>query len=171
MIQRSIDRIKWRLSKPKAFTPNMNDAEACNELIEYVNDKQKEQYHNYELFAKLYIYLFTKVLMNDKTSVFDNSARRKIGNVLKKPISQLIQELTDELNFSEMYVKLEDAGFKMKYDVMLTDEERISNDKINKEIAENKEKIDYICNNAWEFETIEPIIIAEVNAMIELHKT
>jgi len=47
------------------------DQQALNVMIDFVNDKSKEQYMNNELFAKVYIFMFSYFIDRYKTTVFD----------------------------------------------------------------------------------------------------
>ena len=75
--------------------------------------------------------------------------------------------MTQELNQSGMYGKLESSGLNMKPPYQLTDADRLGNTKT----IQNLLKSDYkeILEDVFDYETVEQIMIAEVNFMIENH--
>jgi len=179
----------------KTFIPNKNDEEAINEIITHNNDFETGVFERQELFAKLFIYLFKKILEKDGTTVFDNSVRREIGNILEKPISQLLEEFVQSLNDSELYRKID----KTKVNgVMPEGMDHIHEDHIKdvlnstnlskKEIAIKvfnwrkeriknqealykmyKENPDAFTKGVWDYDTVETAVMSEVNKMINLY--
>ena len=166
-INKAISRLYWRFGgngNTKPFPVNQQDLDSFNEIKNYVKDTQKEIFYNNVLFSKLFVYLYGKVMMNDRSSLFETNARKKIANVLKKPLSQLIEEMTEELNHSGMYGKLEASGLNMKPPYKLTDADRLGNTKT----IQNLLKSDYkeLVEDVFDYETVEQIMISEVNFMI-----
>lgn len=166
-IIKATQRLAWRFTeavKRKSFVVNQNDIDALNIVGEYVERTQKEQYVNNELFAKLYVYLFMKVLENDKTTVFDNNARRKIGNLLKKPLIQIIEELKNSLNESEQYGFSKELG--VKHPSLRTPEETIEENKKLAQAVKNPDNLKRLAGEVWDLETVKTAIEADVNFMI-----
>jgi len=111
-LKNSISRLSWRFSNDKRFLPNDLDIEALNTVIKYVNNEEKRQYNNHHLFAKLYTYIYMEMLKKDGSTVYDTETRRKIHNLLRMPLSQIIEMFTDELNNSERYFMFDKAKVK-----------------------------------------------------------
>lgn len=168
-IYKALSRIKWRFQQGKEFKPNENDIMAFNEILKYYSETQKQQFEENELFAKLYLYLFQKIIENDKTTVFDNNARNKIANILKKPLSQIIEELKDSLNYSERYCFFEDVGVDLKKHPLLStraEKEKELDKIINQITAEGLRRIK---GDVWDYETVKEAVLSEVNQMINLY--
>ncbi len=165
-LEKDIQRLTWRFSSGKSFTPNQNDINAINSVVDFYNQSQEKQFENNGLFAKLYIYLSMKIMQNDGSTVFENNHRRKIGNLLKKPLSQIIEDLTQSLNDSEQYGILKEAGHDFKHPVLRQKGEAKSvMDKLNKTLLETK-NMDRLTGKVWQTEDVEQAIISEVNFMI-----
>lgn len=173
MIRKHLQRLVWRFTdagkKPsKSFTVNQNDIEALKGIDEYVERMEKNLFHSNELFAKLYIFMFMRVLENEKSTVYDNSARRRIGNLLSKPLEQVISDLVDSLNDSELYNWLENLGIEIKHPALRTEAETIDiSNKLNNAL---KTPLKSVLEPVWEYETVYPAVIAEVNSMIQIHQ-
>ena len=118
-IEKAMQRIGWRLSG-KPFQPNQNDIDAYNFIVEFVEQKQKQQIIDNQLFGKLYIYLFGEFVNYYKATVIDDIPQKQLNKLLSKDLKQIVQEVTDRLNFSELenYVKKKDLkGYKpMEYE-------------------------------------------------------
>ena len=164
---KALNRIRWRFGaendKP-AFKLNQNDVNAINRLSEYVVETQKEIYNANKLFAKLYVYMVMKIMEQKCTTVYDNIARKQIGNILKMPLEQLIEMLTDSMNESELYDLIKDSGVVMKHPLTRTEEENEQNKGAIKNLSPEQ-----IQEKPWKFDDVQRGIIAEINQMIELH--
>jgi hypothetical protein len=193
-MKKAIERLKWRMGN-ETFRPNKNDVEAINEIITFYNDFESRVFERQELFAKLYVYLFMKVLEQDKSTVFENEARRKIGNILEKPLCQIIEELQQSLNDSELYVMIDktktngvipegmdhihedyiaevlsNSGIspnEKAIKVMNWKKEKIKNQEaFNKLFKENP---DAFTKGVWDYDKVEEEVMDEVNQMIKLY--
>ena len=65
--KKAMQRIGWRLQQPN-FKPNNEDKQAYNSIIQIIENQQKEQFKNNELFAKLYIHVYGKFISHYKTT-------------------------------------------------------------------------------------------------------
>ena len=167
-IVKAVQRLGWRFSEASkrgnTFTINETDVKALQSIGKYVEQTQRDQYESNELFAKLYIYLYTKVLANDKTTVFDTSAKRKIGNLLKKPITQLIEELTQSLNESEIYEVLQEVG--ATHPAIRTEAETNEQNAKLKELMSDPINESRLLGDVWDYETVKKAMEREINFMI-----
>jgi len=179
----------------KSFRPNKNDKEAINEIITHNNDFDSGVFERQELFAKLFIYLWMKILQKDGTTVFDNSPRREIGNILEKPISQLLEEFVQSLNDSELYYMIDKTktngvipeGMDHIHEDHIEEVLNSSNlskketaikvfnwrkERIKKQEVFDKlfqENYDAFTKGVWDYETVETEVMSEVNKMIKLY--
>ena len=64
--KKNINRLSWRFGEGKAFTPNQNDIDALNGLINYVNNEKQRELNNHYLFAKLFINEFKNDIIKSK---------------------------------------------------------------------------------------------------------
>lgn len=105
----AIQRLGWRFANHSTFNVNQKDLEAWNTIIELVNSHDTEGYKNNQLFAKAYIGLLKATLEHYKTHIFDNKPQNAIHKYLEKPVQWHIKELTDYLNLSAMYERIENG--------------------------------------------------------------
>lgn len=171
---KSLDRIVWRFTesakKNKPFRVNQNDLDALADLTEFVERAEKNQFEANELFAKLYIYLYMKVLETSNTTVFDNIARKKIGNLLNKSITELMKMFCDSLNESEQYQFLNELGIEIKHPSLVSEDENKKEIELLRENTKTQEGKDRFFGKVWNLETVKEPLIAEVNQMINLYK-
>jgi hypothetical protein len=111
-ISKSLDRLKWRFSKPEAFTPNLNDVEAYNELATYCEMKMKQTLIDNQLFGKMYIYLFGRFCIYYKTDHADPIVQKELHKLLDKDLRILVQEFVEERNAFDLERHI-DAGFPL----------------------------------------------------------
>jgi hypothetical protein len=119
--------------KPTAF-----DLEAYNSLVEFVNEKQKQQLIDNQLFGKLYIYLLDEFTKYYNCSIIDEIPQKELNKILKKPIRSIVNDLVENNNINdiEYYIEKNNSleGFKpIPYD----------------EVAENLKIMINSCINAY----------------------
>lgn len=169
--EKAIQRLGWRFSeatkKNNSFTINQNDIDALVSLAEFV-DKNQQKFQDNQSFAKLYIYTAMKIMENDGSTIFENNHRRKIGNLLKMPMDDIILNLKDSLNDSERYEMIKEAtGDDLRHPVLISKEKQYENiEKIKEALITdvNKKKL---LGEIWNFEDVKTGIISEVNAMLK----
>ena len=167
VVSKALDRIFWRFGgkgNKNPFKVNQADVDAFNSLSDYVKETQKKIVQHNQLFSKLYVYMVMKIMEQKGSTVYDNIARKQIGNVLKMPLSQLIEMLTESMNESELYGRFEELGVIQKHPALRTDDENAHNTQVLEKATAD------ILDKPWSYEDVEPAIIAEINQMIELHK-
>ncbi len=168
--KQALNRIYWRFGgndNSNAFPVNEKDIEAFNALHDDYIERQKKQFHSYTLFAKLYIYLYMKILENDQTTVLESFARTKIYNLLKKPLTQIIEDFQKSLNDSERYSLLENINKgEIKHPATLTEAEKVVNLQKMEELFKNPENRCKLLGEVWDDEKVENLVEAEVNQAI-----
>jgi uncharacterized membrane protein YgaE (UPF0421/DUF939 family) len=173
MIKKAIDRIFWRFGgngNKKPFPVNDKDIEAYNHIEKYFQETQKQQYEANELFAKMYIYTAMKIMENDKSTVYDKNHQKKIGNLLKYPLSQLIENLAQSLNDSEMYSLLEDAGHDFKHPALRKEGEPPECMEKLQTLLKEPKNANKLYGKAWTYEKVKDPIMDEINNLINLYK-
>jgi hypothetical protein len=172
-IKTAINRIFWRFGgneNKKPFPVNQEDVNAYNSIDEYIKQAEKQQCQQNENFAKLYTYLFMKILENDKSTVMDNLARKKIYSLLKKPLYQVIEDFKNSLNDSEQYEALEASGASLKHPLLINEQETADSVEKLKEFVKTPENKSKLLGEVWDFETVKECIEAEINQALNLFK-
>lgn len=173
-IIKAIQRLGWRFSeatkKDNTFTVNQNDIDALTTIAGYVEQTQKQQYEANHLFAKLYTYMAMKIMDNDGSTVFENNHRRKIGNLLKKPLSQIMDDLTESLNDSERYGLLESIGVDLKHPALRKEAETTKTMKELNKALKTPENDSRLLGNVFSKEHVQEAMIAEINLLINLNR-
>ena len=167
-IIKAIDRIGWRfgLNNKRPFPVNQLDVDAFNEVAEYVERTNKEQFSNNELFAKLYILAYAKMIEHFKASIFDDEPRKQMMRLLDKPIEFIIQDFTDRLNDSEQYYMLEAVTGDLKHPLTLSEQELVDNTKKLKEAFRSDENIKVVIGDVWKYKDVKECLIAEINHIL-----
>lgn len=101
-VQQSLQRIGWRFGTGKPFTPNQYDIEAFNSLLEFVEEKQKKQITDNQLFGKLYIYLYGEFVTYYKATAMDSIPHKELNKLLEKDLRTIVTEVVDRLNLADL---------------------------------------------------------------------
>jgi len=101
-IKKAAERLIWRL-KPdkegnfKSFTPNQNDVDSLNCILNWINNQKKETLNNNTLFAKLYIYVLTQEINYHDTTVLDPIPQKKVSALLNHPLDKFYKSFVNDL--------------------------------------------------------------------------
>lgn len=101
-LKKAAERLIWRL-KPnknggfKSFTPNQNDIDCLNCILNWINNQKKETLNNNHLFAKLYIYVLTQEINFHDTNVLDSIPQKKVSALLNHPLDKFYKSFTNDL--------------------------------------------------------------------------
>ena len=171
----ALQRLGWRFSEAlktgdKSFRINTKDLEALKTIDLTIQEHQSQQYEQNELFAKLYIYIYQKILENDGHTVLDSEPRRKLYNLLKKPLANIISDFTQSLNESERYELIENVGVELDHPALKSEEKRLQDTKLIQEALKDPENMEKFLGEVWDFETVSEILQVEVNKAINLFK-
>lgn len=121
-INQAVQRFRWRLTN--GWKPNETDLEAFNTIVEFVNNQHKNQLPKNELFAKLYIHLYGKLLNHYNATVFDPEPQKELNRILDRPIENIIEDFRQSLNLSELYQVFQEKGIEVKHPILKTDEQK-----------------------------------------------
>lgn len=173
-IKTALNRIYWRFGgndNKNRFPVNEKDVEAYNSIKNYIAEKEKAQFVEQELFAKLFIYLYQKVIEQDQGNIFDTHCRRKIYNLLKKPMPQIISDFQQSLNDSEMYNLMEEVGIDIdKHPAFKTEDQKNEETEKLKDKIANPDNHKRLSGEVWDFESVEECLISEVNQALDLYQ-
>ena len=80
ILEKGVNRLRWRFSSNTSFKPNQNDIEALNSVLGWIGSQKKINVLNQDLFAKLYIYtsLLEFLKMYDDTTIFNDIAQKEL---------------------------------------------------------------------------------------------
>lgn len=163
-IKKSINRIAWRFGSngnKNPFPVNQNDIDAFNEIVRVVKDHQKQQFKQNELFAKLYIFLYMRIIAKHQATVMDTLPRKELYRVLERPIEHLIEMFRNEMNDSDMYASFDKVGIDLKHPAQVSAEEK----------ASNLEKMkNFKHSEIWDYETTKECLEIEINNALNLNK-
>ena len=104
----AIERIIWRFSEHPVIRVNEKDREAVNTIIDCINSHDGEAFKNNYLLAKLYMKFWQSNITHYNTDSFDTKATRAIHELLEKPITWHISEMTTFLNHTELLKHVEE---------------------------------------------------------------
>lgn len=166
-VEKALQRIMWRFSEPKQFTPNLQDVEAIEAIKTAFDDMKKGLYDSNQGFAKLFIFTYAYFIKHYKADLFDEIPQKEISRMLEKPISVLIQRFTDNLNDSNQYFNLESLIGELKHPASETEKEREEKlRKIREEVKKNPAILDKITCKAWETQDVEEGIMQMVGTAL-----
>lgn len=158
-IEKSIQRLSWRFGNGN-FTPNQNDINALNGIIEWVNDQRKITLNQNHLFAKLYIYYLNQFIDKYQTTVFDTIPQKELSKLLDTPLDLFYEAFQRSLNSNKLMEVLQDNGVELKHPELRTEQELKENSIKLKNI--NKDDIVKITEDSWTKEEVE----ANLNKMV-----
>ena len=170
-INKAVRRMGWRFqqaakTRDKSFKINQNDIDALQSIADYVERTQKEQFQNNELFAKMYILCYMRILEKDNTTVFETFARRKLYGLLKLPISSMIEKFTEFLNEQEVLNLFEELKIKPLHPSILTEKEKANDLERLLKALETPENLQRFNRENWDYETVKNCLEIEVNQAI-----
>lgn len=198
VMRKAINRFIWRFQeatkKDNTFRINENDLDALKAIVKYYEETMNQRYTDSTLFAKMYVYHTMQELHNTRASLFEHEARKKLGGILKRPLSQLLEELTQTLNDSEAFMMIDKAkvpdgiipdGMGHIHPSRIEDYVRFGIEQQKAEVIErwieqrNQEHDNWLklyeenpeacLGMVWDTKTVEECIIPEINLMIEKH--
>lgn len=150
-INEALERIRWRFQKG-GWKTNLDDLNAFNVIVEYVNNQRALNVNQNIPFAKLFIWAYADMLKKYNATVFDNIPQKAVSKMLDRDLEEYYQRFTQMLNDSENYLRFrslfpekEDKGYLTRY--------------TEKEIKEQIKKISpkqqkEAIQNVWELEDV-----------------
>lgn len=173
-VVQSVKRLGWRFTeavkKNNTFRINQTDVDAINNIAKYVEQTQAQQFQENELFAKLYILVYAKMIEHYNTDILDDRPRKAMGQLLTKSLEETIEDFRERLNDSCKYEFIRSILGEIKHPVTLSDEKRDSNTRKIKKALKSKENQSKITGEVWDFETVQTNLIAEVNNILNIHR-
>lgn len=159
MVIKAVKRLIWRF-KSKSFVVNDNDIQALQDIAEYVEKTQKQQFEQNETLAKLFVIVYAQYLKKYNTTVFDEIPQKEMYKLLDKPLNYFIQLFTDRLNESELYTLFNDLNIELTHPATKTIETK------QKELNALKTHEKRILSDVWDYETVQDNLILQINQFI-----
>ena len=172
-IRKAINRIGWRFGgndNKHPFPVNETDIDAYNSISDYVEETQKGQFRNNELFGKLFILAYAKMIEHYKTDVFDDIPRKAMYKLLDRPIEKIIEDFTQRLNDSGKYAFIESVQGQIKHPATLSEARRSLSTQQMKNALKNAENVDLLIEDVWKVEDVKEFLTIEVNNALNILK-
>lgn len=167
-VEKALNRIAWRLKN--GWMANQNDVDALNSIIEFVNQKQKEQINYNQLFAKLYVHLYGEYLKYYDATVFDKEPQIELNKILEKSLVQIIQDFRKDLNESERYLNRRNLGLSENHPATRNDTQKENDTKILEGLIEEDKINGVFFDEIWDYETVEKNLTIQINAALNTFK-
>lgn len=168
-VEKSLQRLHWRFSPNEkgqinSFKPNQNDADALNDVIEWIEREKNKTMLKHQLFAKLFVVLLGEYQVFYKDI---NTAQKVIHQLLDDDIENHISWFRDKFNSTVFEKAHKDLGLSNKPHYMQTEEEAANDLKI---IEDNQK---YFLNhiNKWSLEKITESLEKQITNALNIYES
>ena len=162
--KKAIEHLVWKYQNK--WNPTQPDADALNTIMKFVDDKHKKQIQDYQLFAKLYIMVYSQYLERYKTTVFHDIPTKELTKFLEYPTDVLIQRFTDKLNESELYSLFDELDIKMDHPALKTEEIKEKETDRLETALKNKDNFEKFTGKVWDYDTVKECVELQINNVI-----
>ena len=97
-IKTALDRIFWRFQN---INGNITDQKALDTLADFVNDKHNKQLQDNEMFAKVYIFMYSYFLKRYNTDIYDTIPQKELHRYLDQPLERIVERFRVKMNEKE----------------------------------------------------------------------
>lgn len=158
-----IQRLSWRFSSGKAFTPNEGDVEALNGIIDWVNRQKEESLSQNRYFAKIVVSYYIELLTYYN---WDNYAAEKaLQEILERPLEEWYVKFQMHMNTKSWVDSSDVLGIVDEWEAARPENGKRRDWKKHHEIKENNRKI--LLENSSEFlKSINPWKIEEITGKL-----
>ena len=149
-IAQSINRLSYTIKNQNK--PNTSDVNALNEVISFINQTTKQEVHENELFAKLYV---SNLIMQLRLTSNLDLAQKNVNKILKMKLITLYEHARMDVNVVEIKDYFNNKGMLHPYSN--------ENIKLNSKLAAEINPIEFndVCQT-WDYSETE----TNLNAMI-----
>ena len=138
ILEKAVQRLRWRFSNNSSFKPNEKDIQALNSILEWISSQKEISVLNQGLFAKLYIMELNRNLRTFEATIFDDIPQKELSKTLNYPLDAFYKSFHNDLHHNQL-VKL--FKNKDKKDINIDDLKdkytlEIVTDKLNHMISE-----------------------------------
>lgn len=163
-IKKALEHFQFKFQK--SWKPTEADVKAFNTIIEFVEAKHQQQLTDNEMFAKLYIMVYSQYLDRYKATVFDDIPVKELNKLLKKPLDVFIERFTRNLNDNEQYQLMQEIGIKSDHPATKTQDIK---DKESESLLNlTDEQKERLFGQVWEIETVKDNLILQINNVLNL---
>ncbi|TNJ44520.1 hypothetical protein KFZ70_00630 [Tamlana fucoidanivorans] len=165
----AINRIKFRVNN-KHWKANETDKQAINTIIEFVNQKHKNQINANELLAKLYIHHYSYLNRKYRSNIYDELPIKELHKLLEMPLAVHIQKFTDELNSLEVENLFIKNGISTKEHpaTKAKCQKEKETDKLMQSIIREENK-DALFLNTWDVSLVKDLLISQINSFLNTY--
>jgi hypothetical protein len=159
---KALERLVWRFSQGKAFTPNENDVNALNTLIMAFNEQSTSIQPTSEPFATLYVYCFNQLLEHYDVLPSSELAQEELFNIITNGIEPQIEQMQMIINSKLIDSTTSKAGMsdKMAYEQSQLDKA------IDKEVVKTIDG-EKLKNKMVSFDFVKRNIVTQINKVID----
>lgn len=101
-IDKSLKRIIWRFQSGRPISPDQQDIDSLNEIIEYIATKEKQQLIDNQLFGKLYIFVFGEFIRHYEATPESEIPQKELHKLLDKDLKLIVTEYVDKVNNAKL---------------------------------------------------------------------
>ena len=98
-IKKTIEHFQFKLKN--VWKASATDIDALNSITEFVNDKHNKQLQDNEMFAKVYIFMYSYFLKRYDTDIYDSIPQKELHRYLDQPLERIVTRFKDKLNEKE----------------------------------------------------------------------
>jgi hypothetical protein len=141
-IAKAINRLVWRMSNQK-FTPNENDKEAVNFLVDWISKEKQETKDKNTLFNKMFVYALYREMQYWKEV---HQSQRVLQEQLEKPLEWHYNRFHELLNTLELESFKKEIGYCNLHPQLRTEEQEKTNIEL---LKTHKEKFTSLQENKY----------------------
>lgn len=159
---KALERLAWRFSQGKAFTPNQNDVNALNTIIKAFNEHTTTIPPTAEPFATLYVYVMNQILTHYDVLPSSELAQEELLSIIINGIEPQIEQMRMIINSKLIDNTTSKAGMsnKMPYEQSELDKA------IDKEVVKTIDG-EQLKNKMVSFDFVRRNIITQINKVID----
>lgn len=111
---KALERLAWRFSQGKAFTPNENDINALNTLINAFNEYSTTIQPTSQHFATLYVYAMNQLLQHYDTLPNSQVVQDELFEVINNGVTPQVEQMASIINSKLIDLATTKAGMSDK---------------------------------------------------------
>lgn len=167
-IIKAIEQLEWKYKNHWNIT--QTDINALNTIKEFTKQKHEEQIQANQLFAKLYIMVFSQYIERYKTDIYDDIPQKELHKLLNKDLSVFIQRLTDRLNENEKQALFNEIGIVLEHPIIKTDITKKKDLNTLKTALKDENSNLRFNGGIWKYEDVKDNIEMQINFVINKYR-
>ena len=167
-ITKSIQQLEWKYNNHWNIT--QTDIDALNTIKEFAKQKHQEQIEANQLFAKLYIMVFSQFIERYKTDIYDDIPQKELHKLLDKDLSVFIQRFTTRLNERDKQSLFTSLGIELEHPVTKTALTKEKEFEAVKHALNDETKLKQFYDGLWDYEDVKDNIELQINHVIDKYR-